>query len=303
MPTEDNLCCRGCIVVSICSLCGITAESTSHLFFDCSYSNCLWSWLSDMLNLQIDSLDIDSVLSICNRGWSTQALDVVVARIINVLGIIWYSRNQAKFNSKCISLHSVKVLVISNVSLYGNSSRGIMSTSVSELVMMKGLWVNGHPSKAPRIKQVTWYPPICNTIKCNCDGAAKGFPGPAGCGGIFRDKSAAILGCYADNLGTTTCIFAEFIGAMLAVEIAFNKGWINLWLECDSQLVVLAFKDSKIVPWRLRNICSNCIDLTKRMSFRVSRIYREDNSYADKLANHGTLIDGFIWWDLALDFI
>lgn len=112
MPTKDNLWRIGCIVVSIFSLCGTIANTTSHIFFNCSYCKCLWSWLSDILKLHVDSSEIVSVLSICNRNWSSQALEVVVAGIINVLGIIWYSRNQAKFNSRWISMHSAKVLVI-----------------------------------------------------------------------------------------------------------------------------------------------------------------------------------------------
>lgn len=114
-------------------------------------------------------------------------------------------------------------MVIAKVSLSSNLSNGFMSTSVSELIMLKAFRVNGHPNKAPKIKQVTWHPPICNMIKCNSDGAAKGFPGLAGCDGIFRDKSATILGCYAENLGISNSINAEIIGAMLAVEIAFGR--------------------------------------------------------------------------------
>ena len=34
-------------------------------------------------------------------------------------------------------------------------------------------------------------------IKCNIDGAARGSPGHAGCGGIFRDCSGPTLGCFA----------------------------------------------------------------------------------------------------------
>lgn len=31
---------------------------------------------------------------------------------------------------------------------------------------------------------------------------------------------------------------AELCAAMLAIELAHRKGWQNLWLECDSQLVI-----------------------------------------------------------------
>jgi len=39
---------------------------------------------------------------------------------------------------------------------------------------------------------------------------------------------------------------------MLAIEIAYNNGCMNLWLESDSQLVILAFKSNNVVPWRFK---------------------------------------------------
>lgn len=69
-----------------------------------------------------------------------------------------------------------------------------MCSKISEFNILKAFSVSGHPKKAPSIIQVDWTPPICNWIKCNTDGAAKGAPGPAGCVGIFRDRSAITLG-------------------------------------------------------------------------------------------------------------
>jgi len=48
----------------------------------------------------------------------------------------------------------------------------------------------------------------------------------------FRDSSATTLECCAENLGIWNAFHAEPIRAVL-VEIAFKKGWRNLWLECD----------------------------------------------------------------------
>lgn len=90
--------------------------------------------------------------------------------------------------------------------------------------------------------------------KSNTDGAAKGSPGPASCGGIFRDRSGATLGCFAVNLGNNHSPHAEILGAIYAIEIAYKRGWHNLWLECDSLLVIMAFKSMDIVPWQLRNM-------------------------------------------------
>lgn len=38
-------------------------------------------------------------------------------------------------------------------------------------------------------------------------------------------------------------IFMEIMGATLAIEIAFEKMWHKLWLECDSCLIVVIFQN------------------------------------------------------------
>lgn len=90
---------------------------------------------------------------------------------------------------------------------------------------------------------------------------------------------------------------------MFAIEFAFSKGWLNLWLECDSLLVVTAFKNVSLVPWKLRNRWMNCLAMTRRMRFHCSHIYREGNACADKLANFGFGAASLIWWNSTPSFI
>lgn len=90
---------------------------------------------------------------------------------------------------------------------------------------------------------------------------------------------------------------------MLAIEIAFDKGWHNFWLECDSKLVVEAFKSDRIVPWHLRNRWRNCLILSRHMIFFYSHIYREGNACADTLASFGLSVGDFVWWDFVPNFI
>lgn len=67
------------------------------------------------------------------------------------------------------------------------------------------------------------------------------------------------LGSFAVNIDT---LKAELIGAILAVEIAYQNYWGKLWLETDSKLVVAAFKSNpSVLPWQLRqrwkkNVCN-----------------------------------------------
>lgn len=79
-------------------------------------------------------------------------------------------------------------------------------------------------------------------IEYNSDGAGKGSPDHAGCGDIFSDSSGAIFGCFSSYVGISSALHAEFCAAMLPIELAYNKGWHKIWLECDSMLVIEAFK-------------------------------------------------------------
>lgn len=79
-----------------------------------------------------------------------------------------------------------------------------------------------------------------------------------------------MLGCCASYFRISWPLHAELLAAIIAIEMAHPRGWLHLWLECDSQLVVLAFSNTDLVPWKLRNRWKNCLDLSSSMFFRVS---------------------------------
>lgn len=253
VPTEDKLWSRGCHVVSICSLCCQDYETSDHLFFGCSFALRFWHWLSYVLNMPIDTSSIQTVLSVCSRNWSFQVKDIIVSAIVNVIGGIWFCRNQLKFEGKVISFEASLNLVRANVALSGNSSSGSMSSSIEDFIILKHFQVIGKPIRAPVIMEIFWYPPKTGWVKANSDGAARGSPGRAACGGIFRDNSSAILGCFSYHIGISEAFSAEIMGAILSIELANKKNWRKLWLECDSKLAVESFSNPKLVPWPLRN--------------------------------------------------
>ena len=63
------------------------------------------------------------------------------------------------------------------------------------------------------------------------------------------------MGCFDQSfdIAIATAFAVELLGAILAIEIAFDKGWNRLWLECNSRLVVNAFNSSFEGPWKLSN--------------------------------------------------
>lgn len=83
---------------------------------------------------------------------------------------------------------------------------------------------------------------------------------------------------------------------MIAIEeAASNKGWHNLWLECDSQLVVAAFHSNKGVHWKHQNRWNNYMAIANCMNFVVTHIYKEGNTCVDRLASHDLSKHGFLW--------
>ena len=145
-------------------------------------------------------------------------------------------------------------------------------------------------------KKFFGFPPLVNWVKCNSDGASLGNPGAAACGGIYRNSNSDFIGAFAINLGVTTTLCAELIGAMVSIEIAHKKGWRYLWLETDSMLVYMAFTSHKIVPLHLQNRWNNCLHLISSMHFYVSHIFREGNKCTDTLANTGLSIVSHCWF-------
>jgi hypothetical protein len=68
-------------------------------------------------------------------------------------------------------------------------------------------------------------------IKCSSDEASLGNPCNFSCGDFFRNSTVVFEGAFAFNLGVQTSLFVELMGAVLAIEIAFQKGWKHLWFR------------------------------------------------------------------------
>lgn len=296
MPTDDHLIERGCQITSICNLCGVAAETSAHLFLECTFAIEIWCWLQSIINVNVSLHNFAEPFKIYAKNWSPQCKLVILAAIINCFNTIWYCRNQRRFNDKIINICTAKNMIISNTNLSGNTSTLTARSSITEFVIMKHFDVKIKPPKPTIIKEVIWSPPMIGWTKCNTDGAALSSNGMASCGGLFRNSNSDFLGAFAVNLGRTTALCSELIGAMVAIEIAHHKTWNRLWLETDSMLVFSAFKSHKIVPWHLQNRWNNCLHLISSMHFYVTHVYREGNHCADILANIGLNLHSHCWY-------
>ncbi len=119
------------------------------------------------------------------------------------------------------------------------------------------------------------------------DGASIGNPGEAGCGALLVDETGEVLLEDYKYLGRATNNVAEYEGAILALELALKLGAAGVELRVDSEL--LANQITGRYKVKSRNLVGLYESLKKMTElfddFSVTRIGREKNKQADRLAN------------------
>lgn len=73
-----------------------------------------------------------------------------------------------------------------------------------------------------------WLSPPNGWIKANFDGASKGNPGKASCGGVIRDYNCNIIRAQDIPLGITSIHKVEMVGAHYMIKLAKDTGCRNL---------------------------------------------------------------------------
>ena len=131
----------------------------------------------------------------------------------------------------------------------------------------------------------------------NCDGAARGNPGPAGAGAIVVDEEGAVLAEVAEGLGETTNNVAEYTAVIRGLEEAKRLGAHEVLLRSDSQLLInqltgrYRVKAPHLQPLH-RRVRALLVGFAK---VDLEHVPRERNVEADRLANLGVdrwLADG-----------
>ncbi|XP_058782945.1 uncharacterized protein LOC131657578 [Vicia villosa] len=265
IPTDEAFQSRGFSLCSRCSLCNLQSESTSHIFFHCRFAVRIWKWLCCMINCPINIHSMDSVWNLCRSSTSPQGMLVISAAIVSVLSFIWLARNGARYRNITPSFHSTVSGILAQIRLAGNCSVLRASSSMSDFCLLKSFKISVNFPRAPRVIEFLWHPPIQSWIKCNCDGSLANSA--SGCGGIFRDSLGNFVLAFAEPVAELNSLDAEFSAVFRAIEIARDRAWLKLWIECDSLIVVQAFSKEVLIPWQFRD--------------------REGNSCADFFANLG----------------
>jgi ribonuclease HI len=123
----------------------------------------------------------------------------------------------------------------------------------------------------------------------NCDGAARGNPGPARAGAQVVDEEGAVLAEVAAGRGESTNHVAEYTAVIRGLEEAQRLGAHEVLLRSDSQLLInqltgrYRVKAPHLQPLhrRVRGLLAGFAKVD------LEHVPRERNVEADRLANLG----------------
>jgi len=292
LPTDENLQLRGCTLVSMCPLCYNHADSSTHLFLECAFSQTIWHWLDTKLQRPIPLAAPTSLLSCIPQRCSSQLRDVLVAAIVHSVHAIWLARNVVRFNATSVTIHATMAKITSMIAMSGAISKGYCLRS--DVVILENQFVSPLHRRVWDIIPVVWKPPSSPWVKANTGGSVRNLM--AACGGIFRDSHNTFFVGFASNLGRVYVFEAEIMGLMVAMEYASSNRWTRLWLESDSSSAVQAFHKPSLIPVCLRNRWHNCTH--NGMFIICSHIFREGNVCANGLAALGHDLNDTTWFTL-----
>ena len=134
-----------------------------------------------------------------------------------------------------------------------NSFKASMKNDMLDFNVIKCLGINTRTGKVLPPLPVRWEFPSSGWVKTNIDGTAREYPGLATCGGIFRGSMEEFISAFSVFLEVQTAMIVQFYGVIYAMEEAQKMALTNVWLECDSVFVCVAFIVRTNVPWMLRN--------------------------------------------------
>jgi ribonuclease HI len=126
-------------------------------------------------------------------------------------------------------------------------------------------------------------------VVVNCDGAARGNPGPAGIGVVIASPDGTVIDTIAQGLGETTNNVAEYIAAREGLRRAAELGAQEVLLRSDSRLLIeqLAGRYRVKAP-HLKPLHAEILGLVRGFArIRFEHVPRERNVDADRLANVG----------------
>ena len=142
------------------------------------------------------------------------------------------------------------------------------------------------PRKATPLFPSHVHPPA-GSVFAHIDGAARGNPGPAAYGVVFRNSAEEVLARFGHAMGEATNNVAEYHGLLAALDYAHEHGFRALKIFSDSELLVRQLRgEYKVKSPDLKPLYERARALIGKLEFfDIAAVPRERNRDADRLAN------------------
>ena len=124
-------------------------------------------------------------------------------------------------------------------------------------------------------------------VVANCDGGARGNPGPAGIGVTIRAARGKTLAEISEAIGHATNNVAEYTAVKRALERMAELGADDVLVRSDSKLLIEQLKGNyRVKNPTLQRLHAECRALAKRFpKIAYEHVPRERNVRADELVN------------------
>lgn len=257
-----------------CSNCRGVEETTLYVLRDCPIASEVWHHLlrgEHCATFFLGNLDQWTDLNLHRHLGQEEDLQWG-AVWATTCAMLWRWRNMRVYDPNYVSPYRPWDRVLGVFQLYPNAQHTYSDEGVR-----------------PRVwRDIGWRPPEEGWVCLNTDRAAKGAPGLAGCGGIFRDDQGRWVRGFTKHLGLTTAFVAELWGVYEGLKMTRELGLSKLVVHLDSLTVVQSItrnEDGNSAGYMLlKNICDL---IGMDWEVWVTHIYREGNRSADILANLG----------------
>ncbi|KAL0413166.1 UNVERIFIED_CONTAM: hypothetical protein Sradi_1518300 [Sesamum radiatum] len=201
-----------------------------------------------------------------------------------ILWSAWKLRNEAKFNDVPFTSAAITKQVLAYLWRIYKANGFKTEHWRGDLLVAKRFDFNfsNPPTKSPILCR--WVAPPIGLCKLNCDGASKGNPGPFGAGRLVRNDRGRLILAFYEFFGDQTNTYAELYGVVRGLQLAWEKGCHNVWVEVDAMAVLQIIKSEK-GDWRLQSQLTRIRMLKRKLNLCFTHVYREANQPADFLAN------------------
>ena len=119
------------------------------------------------------------------------------------------------------------------------------------------------------------------------DGGSRGNPGPGAGGFVLKDLGGNVVYAKGVFLGEVTNNEAEYMALLNGLLAVKEFGARSVKSYCDSEVVVRQVNGQyKVKSTKLKGLYSDCMDILAGFEkWQVTHVRRDDNQYADEMAN------------------